>query len=186
MTAAGGLLDDLLFLAPARVRHAELEHEPVELRLGQGIGAFLLDRILGREDEERIGKSIGRARCRDVVLLHCLKESGLGLGGCAVDLVGQDDIGEHGTRHEPEGALASCQVFLDDLSAGDVARHQVRSELHPVEAQLQCLGDCLDHEGLGKPWNTDEEGVPAGEDGRQDAINDRVLTDDALGNLGPE
>ena len=34
------------------------EHEAVELRLGQRIGAFLLDRVLRRQHEERLGSSL--------------------------------------------------------------------------------------------------------------------------------
>ena len=37
------------------------EHEPVELRLGQRIGAFLLDGVLRGQDEERIGQLDGAA-----------------------------------------------------------------------------------------------------------------------------
>jgi hypothetical protein len=36
-----------------------LEHEAVHLRFGQGIGAFLLDRVLGGHDQERIGQREG-------------------------------------------------------------------------------------------------------------------------------
>ena len=41
-----------------RVADADLEHEPVELRLGQRIRAFLLDRVLRREHEERLGQLV--------------------------------------------------------------------------------------------------------------------------------
>ena len=123
---------------------------------------------------------------RHVVLLHRLEQRGLGLGRRAVDLVGQHDVGEDRPRHEPEGALAGGQVLLDDLGAGDVPGHEVGRELHPVEAQLQRLGHGLDHQRLGEARHADEQGVAAGEDGGEDAVDDRVLTDDALGDLGPE
>src|SRR5438034_2223487 len=54
---AGGRLDDRLFLFLRGIGHSQLEHEAVELRLGQGIGALLLDRVLGGEHEERDRKS---------------------------------------------------------------------------------------------------------------------------------
>ena len=34
----------------------DVEHEAVELRFGQRIGSFLLDRVLRGDDEERIGQ----------------------------------------------------------------------------------------------------------------------------------
>ena len=55
-----------------------------------------------------------------------------------------------------------------------------------LKLELQRLGDRLDHQRLGEPGNADEEGMPAREDGRQDAVHDRILTDDPLGDLGPE
>ena len=77
---AGGLLDDRLFLRPAGIPDAKLEHEPVELRLGQGIGALLLDRVLGRQHEEGIGELVGGAARRHLMLLHRLEQRRLGLG----------------------------------------------------------------------------------------------------------
>ena len=44
--------DAPLFLG-ARVLDHHVEHEAIELGLGQRIGAFLLDRVLRREDEQR-------------------------------------------------------------------------------------------------------------------------------------
>ena len=46
---------------PARVAHVQLEHEAVELRLGQRVGALLLDGVLRGQDEERRGPA-GRSR----------------------------------------------------------------------------------------------------------------------------
>ena len=51
-TGALGLEDRELGVA-ARVAHRDLHEEAVELRLGQGIGAFELDRVLRRDDHER-------------------------------------------------------------------------------------------------------------------------------------
>ena len=46
------LRDDRFFLILRRIIDPQLEHEPIELGLGERIGAFLLDRILRREHEE--------------------------------------------------------------------------------------------------------------------------------------
>src|SRR5512139_624239 len=39
------LLEDLLLLGLRRIAHFELHQEPVDLRLGEGVGPFLLDRV---------------------------------------------------------------------------------------------------------------------------------------------
>ena len=45
----------------ARIADHDLEHEPVDLRLGQRIGALLLDRVLRGQHEERLRQ---RDACR--------------------------------------------------------------------------------------------------------------------------
>ncbi len=45
-----------------RITDMQLQHEAIELRFRQLIGAFLFERILGGENEERIGEGIGRCR----------------------------------------------------------------------------------------------------------------------------
>ena len=50
------------FLGAVRVTDDDLEHEAVDLRFGQRIGAFLLERVLRGHDEERIGQFVGRLR----------------------------------------------------------------------------------------------------------------------------
>ena len=57
----------------------ELQQEPVELRLGQRVGALVLDRVLRRGDEERVGQRPGDAVGRDLALLHRLEQGRLGL-----------------------------------------------------------------------------------------------------------
>jgi hypothetical protein len=77
-----------------RIADAELEHEAVDLRLRQRIGALLLDRVLRGEHEERPRQRERLAAQRDLMLLHRLEQRRLDLGRRAVDLVGQHDVGE--------------------------------------------------------------------------------------------
>ena len=84
----------------------ELEQEPVELRLGQRVGALVLDRVLRRGDEERVGERPGHAVGRDLALLHRLEQRRLRLGRRAVDLVGEHDVREDRALAELE--LARC------------------------------------------------------------------------------
>src|SRR5438034_3626597 len=57
-----------------RSADVDLEHEAIELRLGQRIRTLLLDRVLGREDEERQREVVGRAARGDPIFLHRSEE----------------------------------------------------------------------------------------------------------------
>src|SRR5260370_462795 len=70
--AGGGGAQDLQLLLRARVPDVGHEHEAVELRLGQGVGALLLDGVLRREDEERLVGRIGGAAGGHPLLLQRL------------------------------------------------------------------------------------------------------------------
>ena len=90
--------DDVELLLLVGVVDQDVEHEPVELRLGQRVGPFLLDRVLRGQDEERVGQPVPLAADGDLPLLHGLEQGRLGLGRGPVDLVGQDDVGEDRAR----------------------------------------------------------------------------------------
>ena len=51
-------VEDLALLGLGRIADRELHQEAVDLRLGQRVGAFVLDRVLRREDEERVGQRV--------------------------------------------------------------------------------------------------------------------------------
>ena len=86
--------------------HEHLEHEAVLLGFGQRIGAFLLDRVLRGQHEERIVELVADAADGDLPLLHGFEQGGLGLGRRAVDFVGQDHVGEQRPFEELELAAA--------------------------------------------------------------------------------
>ena len=66
----------------------DLHEKAIELRLGQRIGALLLQRILRREHMERARQIVPFAGDRDVIFLHRLKQRRLGARTGPVDLVG--------------------------------------------------------------------------------------------------
>ena len=107
----------------------QLEHEAVKLRLRQRVRPLVLDRVLGRDHQERVGQRVALAVDGDAALLHRFQQGGLGLGGRAVDLVGQQDVAEDRARPEVERDGAR----IEDGRADDVGRHQVRGELDPPE-----------------------------------------------------
>ena len=86
------------------IADVDLQQEAVELRFGQRIGAFLLERVLCRQHVERRGHIMALAGDRDVVLLHGLQQRRLGLRAGAVDLVGHQQLGEDRALDEAEVA----------------------------------------------------------------------------------
>ncbi len=179
----GRRLDDRDLLVGRRVDDRDVEHEPVELRLGQGVGPFLLDRVLGRDDEERRVELVGPPADRDLALLHRLEERGLGLRWGSVDLVGEEELGEQRPLEEVEPATAGLGVFLDDVGPDDVRGHQVGRELDPVEVHLQGLGDGLGHQGLAQAGDAEHQDMPPAEQGHEDLVEHLVLADDHPGDL---
>ena len=98
------LLDDLQLVVVGRIAERGLEEEAVELRLGQRERPLVLDRVLGREQEERVGQRARLAVDRHLLLRHRLEQRGLRLRHRAVDLVDQDDVREDRARPELEVA----------------------------------------------------------------------------------
>ena len=111
----------------ARVAERGLEEEAVELRLGERERALVLDRVLGREQQERLGQEARDAVDRHLPLGHRLEQRGLRLRHRAVDLVDEHDVGEDRARPELEVARA----LVEDGEARDVGRLQVRRALDP-------------------------------------------------------
>ena len=118
-------LEHLPLVVRRGVAEAGTEHEAVELRLGQRIRPFVLDRVLRRKDEERRLEDVGHAVDRDLPLLHRLEQRSLGLRRSPVDLVGKEDVGEDGAGPELERRVA----LVPDRRSGDVRRQEVRREL---------------------------------------------------------
>ena len=91
------------------VGHVDLHQEAVELRFGQRIGAFLLQRVLGRQHGERRRQVVIAAGDRDAVLLHRLQQGRLRARAGAVDLVGHQQLAEDGAGNEAERAPAGVR-----------------------------------------------------------------------------
>ena len=100
------LLDDRDLVVLRRVAERRAQEEAVELRLRQRERALLLDRVLGREHEERLGQLAGDAVDRHLLLGHRLEERRLRLRHRAVDLVDEEDVREDRPGPELEVAVA--------------------------------------------------------------------------------
>ena len=98
-------VDDDHLLVRRRVVEDDLHHEAVALGVGQLVDALALDRVLGGDDEERVGHGVGDAADRHLVLLHHLEQRRLHLGRGPVDLVGEQEVDEHRAELDVERSL---------------------------------------------------------------------------------
>ena len=175
------MLHDVDFFVEGGVVDPRVEHEAVELGFGKGVGAFLFDGVLGREDEERSGQGVALAGGRHGAFLHGLQKGRLRFGRRSVDLVGEDDVGEQRAFHKLELAR-----LVEDLGADDVAGHQVRGELDAVEAETEGLGDGVDEERFGETRNAHKQNVPACKNGGGDLADHLILSHDDLADFGEQ
>ena len=169
-------LQDLELLRAIRVGDLQLEHEAVDLGLGQRIGAVVLQRVLGREHQERLGQRVGLVADRDLVFLHRLQQRALHLGRRAVDLVGEQQIGEH----RPLAHAELARLRLVDQRADQVGGQQVGGELNPLITRVQGLGERGHRQGLGDAGNPLDQHVAIGEEADQQPFQHVALADDDL------
>ena len=119
-----------------RVTDDHFEHETVHLGFGQGISPFLLDRVLGCQDHERLFQQISIIADCNLPLLHGFQQGALHLGRGPVDFICKDKIGKDGPfpHHEFLFFLAV------DHRADKVGGKEVRCELDPAEF---CVDDLV-------------------------------------------
>ena len=175
----GGAGDDFAFVGERGVFDFDEEEEAVFLRLGKGVSAFLLDGVHRGEDKERLGQFVSDLSDSDVLFLHRFEQGGLRFGRRAVDFVSEDDLREDGTLLEDKFATASLGVFLNDLGAGDVGRHQIGCELDAAEGKVHRIGEGFDEQSFGEARNTFEQTMTTSGDGDEDLFNHGLLSHDA-------
>jgi hypothetical protein len=163
---------DLLRLR--RVSEGHPHEEPVELRLGQRVGALVLNGVGRGEHMEGPSQGERLTLDGDLPFLHRLEESRLGLRRRPVDLVGQQQSGEERTAPERE-VLAPLVV---DEGAGQVAGQEVRCELGAGELQAQRRRERPSGQRLPKAGKVLNEDVAAGKDGAQDQGQRLALSHD--------
>ena len=100
----------------------------------------------------------------DLPLGHRLQQRRLRLGRGAVDLVGQQQVGED--RPVPE--LETARLHVVDGRAEQVGGQQVGGELDPREVQAQRRGERPRDERLAEAGQILDQDVPAGQHGGED------------------
>ena len=170
---------DPLFLLRRRIADFDVEHEAIELRFGKRVGAFLLDRILGGDGEERLGEVERLTANGHLPFLHRLQQGGLRFGWRAVDFVRQQDVGEDGALDEAELPFPLF-IFVQHVGARDIGRHQIGGELHALETDVKNPGERADHQGLRQPGDTFQQAVSARENRREQLFHHVLLADNHL------
>src|SRR3989304_9785751 len=99
-----------------RIAQLNSDEEAVQLSFRQGERALVFDWVLGAHNHERLQRLMSDAINGDLPFLHRLQKRGLGLGGRAVDLVDQDDLGEDGAG----GKLEGTGVLVAEGNSADV------------------------------------------------------------------
>ena len=111
---------------------------------------------------------------RDLPLLHRLEQRALHLRGSTVDLVGQDEVREHGAERD----LELAELLVEDPCSDDVRGDEVGGELDALELPADGLRERLHRHRLREPGNALDEEMPPCEEGDHHPLQQRVLADD--------
>ena len=162
------LLDDRELVVLTRIAERGPQEEAVELGFRERERALLLDRVLGREHEERVRELSRDPVDRHLLLRHRLEERGLRLRHGAVDLVDEEDVREHRAGPELEVAVA----LVEDGQPGHVRRLEVRRALDAlVRRALDRPGDRAREHRLRRARDVLEEDVPPAQERRDDELD---------------
>ena len=165
--------EDFFFFFDGGVIETVAEHEAIELGFGEFEGSRLLDGVLRRDDEEGCWEGEGFAAEGHFSLLHRFEKSSLDLGRCAVDLIGEEEVGENGAA---VGAEFAC-LAIEDLGSEDVGGEEVDGELDATEVEVEGFRDRVDQKGLSEAGHAFQQEVAGGEEGDDGSFNDDVLSD---------
>ena len=102
---------------------------------------------------------MGHAVDSNLTLLHRLQERSLGLRCGAVDLVGEDELGDDGTGPVFEAA----GLLVEDVDPGHVAGEEIGSELDALEGAADRTRNRFGQDRLADPGDVLDEDVTATE-----------------------
>ena len=174
---AGRFDEDPAFGRAIGVDHIDLHEKAIELGLGKGVCALLLQRILRREHVKGARQIVPFAGDRDVIFLHRLEQRRLGSGACPVDFVGHQQLGEYRSPHKMKTAAPVGGLF-QDFGAENIGGHQIGRELDAARLQAKNNAKGFDELGFGEPRHTDEQAVPARKKRDQGLLDNLPLTED--------
>ena len=159
---------DFAFAGGVRVANANPHQKPVELRLGEGVGAVVFDGVLRGDHHERLRQRIAAAVDGDLLFIHRFEQGRLGFWGGAVDLVGQKKVCKDSARLE----LELLGLGVEDGDAENVAGEHVGGELNALESAIDGAGEGVGERGFADAGNVFNQQVAAGEKADQTEAND--------------
>ena len=113
------------------------------------------------------------------MLLHRLEQRRLHLGRGAVDLVGQDDLGEE----RPLLDVELLRLLVEHHRPDDVGRQEVGRELDAGERGVDDLRQRAHRQGLGEAGDALEQDVAAGQQADEEPLDHGVLPHDPAGHF---
>ena len=143
----------------------------IQLRFGQRISSVMLHRILRGDHQKRLRQFVRVRVDRDLAFVHGFEQRRLRLRRGAVDLVGQQHVGEDRAALELE-LLLQRGVHRD---AEHVGRQHVAGELHALKGAIDGAGERLSQRSLADSGNAFDQQVSAGEDADQREAHDIVF-----------
>ena len=175
-------VEDGTFLGARGVADMHLEHEAVELRLGQLVGALLLERIHRGEHEEWVGQFVSLVPEGDLALLHGFKQGALHFGRGAIDFVSEDEIG----KNRPQLGRKFAVTRVVDQRADQVGREKVGGKLQTGETGVQARGEGAHGQRLGQPGHALKEDVTIGQETHDQALDKKLLPHHHFTHFGEE
>ena len=167
-------LQNLPFFRARRITDFQFQHEAVNLRFGQRIRSFLLNRILRRQNQKRFFELESIFANRDLFFLHRFEQRALHLGRRAVDFVGENEIRED--RAFARGEAAGLRIV--NLRADDVGGQHVRRELQARKFHADARGHGFDGQRFRQPRHAFEQNVAVGEQADDQPLGQIILPDD--------
>jgi len=142
----------------------------------------LFQGVLGSQHQEGLGQLETFFAQGDLPFLHGLEQGRLNLAGRAVDLVGQQQVGE-------DGALLGGEVQLlgiENQGAHHIAGQEVRRELDAAETQVRGLGEGLDRSRFRQSRQAFQQHMAPAQQRHQQTVQEEGLSHDDLAAFGEQ
>ena len=159
-----------------RVTQVNAQQEAIELRLGQRERAFILDRVLRRQHDERRRERPRHTLYGDLVFFHRLEQRRLSLGRRAVDLVGEHHVG----HDRPSAELELARPLIVDRDTGHVRRQQIGRELDALERAARGARQTLGEHRFAHAGHVFDQQVPSRGESDDGLLGLGVLADQDL------
>ena len=142
----------------------------------------MLHRVLGGDNQKRLGEREGVGIHRDLAFVHRFEQRRLGFGSSAIDFVRENDVGK-------DRSALELKLMLDggiNRDAEYIAGQHVAGELDALKAAIDGTGQCLTESGLSHARDAFDQEVSAGEDRNEGEAKYVIFTADDLLQAGFE